>query len=133
MFPWFYNSSDFHFPFSGAVRQHISPETDWFFGSINPEVGNAEVEKEVFYETASYGKQIGIITDVLLALVDEAGSTALKANTAVKQLKEISKKVDVIKRENKKTMKNEAKRSLDKLEKNHPECLKELLKNYGAD
>jgi len=130
MFPWFYNSSNYHFPFSGAVKQHISPETDWFFGSITPNAGNAEIEKEIFYETASYGKQIGIITDVLLALLNEAGSSVLKDNPAVKQLKEISQKVEVIKSENQNTMQNEAKRSLDKLRKHYPESLKELLKDY---
>ena len=64
MLPWL--QSNFNFPLSGNVNQRIEP--DWFFGTIDSEVGDSEVEKEVFLKVASYGKQIGILTEVLLSI-----------------------------------------------------------------
>ena len=50
-------SPEVHLPFSGNVNQDISPDTNWFFGSIKPNAGVGSIEKEVF-EVASYGKQL---------------------------------------------------------------------------
>jgi hypothetical protein len=59
----------FHFPFSGAVSQAIDPDITWFQNLIRPGAGNARVERRAFQEVASYGKQLGVITEVLLEQV----------------------------------------------------------------
>lgn len=68
----------FRLPLSGNVTQTINPWT-WAFnpvgsqvGLVNIELGQSSdpaVEEEVLSDVASYGKQIGRITDALLVLV----------------------------------------------------------------
>ncbi len=76
---------------------------------------------------ASYGKQIGIITEVLLSLANEVKPKDLEA---VKKLKEIQIKAEDIKAEKKVHIQKNAKQLLDKLEQSDPEALNELLKKY---
>ena len=135
MFPLYrYFSPYFRFPFSGDVNQQISPETDWFFGNINPKVGDGEVEKEVFLNIASYGKQLGKITAVLLALVEEIRKNkpaVLKDFPEFTELKELNERIERIKEENKDRNRDYARRILEKpIESNDTEFVKELLKNY---
>lgn len=92
-FPW---RSDINFPLSGSVMQDIHP--NWFTEHITQEdAGEAKVEERIF-EIASYGKQLGIITDILLNIIDpEKGLSAGEAKKAIKQLQEIHAKVEKIK------------------------------------
>ena len=135
MFPLYrYFSPHFRFPFSGDVNQQIAPETDWFFGNINPEVGDGEIEKEVFLKIASYGKQLGKITSVLLALIEELRKnkpSVLKDFPEFDELVELHEKIERIKEENKDRNRDYARRILDKLiESDDTEFVKELLKSY---
>jgi hypothetical protein len=135
MFPFYrYFSPHFRFPFSGDVNQQISPETDWFFGAIDPKVGDGEIEKEVFLRIASYGKQLGKITSVLLRLIEELQKnkpSVLKDLPELADLKELHEKIERIKEENKDRNRDYARGILDKLiESNDTEFVKELLKSY---
>ena len=65
MFPFVY-SPTFEYPLSGNVMQTISP----MFGEIE---GIPEVEHEVVTTVASYGKQLGKLTEAVLVLAEEAG------------------------------------------------------------
>jgi len=51
-----------HWPFSGSVTQDIHP-------SLLAKAGSDETEVRVLREVASYGKQIGVLSDLLLAFV----------------------------------------------------------------
>ena len=53
----------FQFPLGGSVAQRIEPD---FFSGISVDAGNGEVEREAF-DVASYGRQLGLITEVLLS------------------------------------------------------------------
>lgn len=135
MFPFYrYFSPHFRFPFSGDVNQQISPETDWFFGNINPQVGDGEIEKEVFLKIASYGKQIGKITAVLLRLIEELRKnkpSLLRDFPELAELKDLNEKIERIKEANKDRNRDYARRILDKLiESNDTEFVTELLKTY---
>ena len=67
MFPWlWFWAPQFHFPWSGSVAQQIDPDLGWFFGAIRPGAGDATVEREAF-EVASYGKQLGLISEALVS------------------------------------------------------------------
>ncbi len=59
---WLNFNPEVHWPFSGAVTQDIHP-------SLLAKAGDDETEVRVLREVASYGKQIGVISDLLLALV----------------------------------------------------------------
>ena len=135
MFPMYrYFSPHFRFPFSGDVNQQISPETDWFFGNISPQAGDGEIEKEVFLKIASYGKQLGKITAVLLALIEEVRKnkpSVLKDFRELAELREIQEKIERVKDENKDRNRDNARRILDKLvESNDTEFVSELLRSY---
>lgn len=88
-------SPQFYFPWSGGVMQQIDPDSTWFSHWITPGAGNAAIEQKAFSGVASYGKQLGLITDVLLALVEE---TALTAETrAVDDLRRIRSRIETLK------------------------------------
>lgn len=59
---WLNFNPQVHWPFSGAVTQDIHP-------SLLAKAGSDETEVRVLREVASYGKQIGVLSDLLLALV----------------------------------------------------------------
>jgi hypothetical protein len=58
------------YPWGGAVRQGFALET--FFGSIDPEAGNGNVEHAIF-KYASYGRQIGTLSDAVAILLKKEG------------------------------------------------------------
>jgi hypothetical protein len=125
MLPWL--QSNFNFPFSGDVNQKIEP--DWFFGAIDSEVGDSEIEKEVFLKVASYGKQIGMLTEVLLSMADNLKISRENIKTLSK-LKELQVKVEAIKTSKKERVKENAKIILNKLRDCDSEGFKSLLKEY---
>jgi hypothetical protein len=61
---WLNIFSQVHWPFSGAVAQDIHP-------SLLARAGDEQAELRVLRNVASYGRQIGVLSDLLLALVDE--------------------------------------------------------------
>jgi hypothetical protein len=125
MLPWLL--SNFNFPLSGDINQKIEP--DWFFGTINSEVGDGEIEKEIFHKVASYGKQIGMLTEVLLSIADNLKLDSENIETLSK-LKELQTKVEEIKASKKERVKENAKNSLNKLRDCDLEGFKSLLKEY---
>ncbi len=125
MLPWL--QSNYNFPLSGNVNQKIEP--DWFFGAIDPEVGDSEIEKEVFLKAASYGKQIGMLTEVLISIADELKIDSDK-NKTLAELKELQAKVEAIKTSKQKRVKENAKILMDRLKDCDPEGFKSLLGEY---
>ncbi len=127
MMPWL--QSTFNFPLSGDVNQKIEP--DWFFTAINSEVGDGEIEQEVFHTVASYGKQIGVLTDALLSVADELNLDQSKIEALV-ELKGLQTKVEVIKSAKKNNLKKNTKIMLDKLKHADQEAFDNLMDEYAA-
>jgi hypothetical protein len=97
MYPWLWLwAPRFQFPWSGDVAQDIEPSTSWFFGSIKPEAGNAKIEEKAF-AIASYGKQLGLITEVLMDLAAPGPQTAARSAKAMKELKRIQAEIEIVK------------------------------------
>lgn len=67
MFPFMINSPTWNFPLSGSVNQDIAPS---LFSGIK---GVPEVEAEVVTTVASYGAQLSMLTDAMIALADAQG------------------------------------------------------------
>jgi len=88
-------SPQFYFPWSGGVMQQIDPDLTWFSHWITPGAGNAAIEEKAFSDVASYGKQLGLITDVLLAIVEESALTA--EPKAVDDLRRIRSRIEMLK------------------------------------
>ncbi len=97
MVPWFWLwAPRIEFPWSGDVLQDIEPNTSWFFGSIKPEAGNARIEQKAF-DVASYGRQLGLITELLIGLAESQPALQTKASDALIELKRIQREIESIK------------------------------------
>lgn len=80
MFPIVF-SNTYEYPLSGNVMQSISP-------MLNFEIeGIPEVEHEVVTTVASYGKQLGKLTEAVLVLAKKAGVSGAEID-AVKALRD---------------------------------------------
>jgi heterodisulfide reductase subunit C len=117
------------FPLSGDVSQWIAPVTSWFSPNIALNVGNTQIEQEVVREVATYGKQLGVLSDLVLKMAE--GNEALKDVRELTQLKEIAERIGKIKTRYQKNLKDKAMETLDELKAKDPEALKNLLKEYS--
>lgn len=93
---WFW-APQVHFPWSGSLAQNIAPNTSWFSDLIQPGAGNARIEAQAF-ATASYGKQLGLITEVLLDVAQGAAALSPEAAKALQSLQTLKLQIDAIKR-----------------------------------
>lgn len=96
MYPmqWFW-APQLHFPWSGGVAQQI--ELDRFFDAIPPEAGDGKIERKAF-DVASYGRQLGWISEVLLDLAKTAPPSSSQAREALQNLVEANEQIQHIKR-----------------------------------
>ncbi len=98
MFPWlWFWAPQVHLPWSGDVAQRIAPTTHWFFQGIRPGAGHARIEEEAF-DVASYGKQLGLVTELLLDLSRRSGGApSPQAAEALDKLLDIARRIEAIK------------------------------------
>ncbi len=131
MFPWLaYSVRDLRFPFSGSVAQDISPATEWFFGSIPPEAGDGQIEREIF-DLASYGRQLGWITEVLVALAKEHPIQDAQAQQSLARLIECNKDFQKIKDAHKDRTAKAAIQLLEKLKETDPDTLHRIVNQFA--
>lgn len=132
MYPWlWFWAPQFHFPFSGAVAQRIDPDTNWFFGGIRPEAGNGDVEKQIF-DVASYGRQLGWITEVLLAQTAKGDVAPATADRALTQLEDVYRQSQAIKTRNADKLAQSAVDVLAKLQTLYPEQFEQVMAQFPA-
>jgi len=98
MYPWlWFWSPQLHFPWSGSVSQNIEPNTTWFSDLIKPGAGNASIEEQAF-SVASYGKQLGLLTEVLIEIAERSKGLSPEASKSLDSLREIKASIDAIKK-----------------------------------
>jgi hypothetical protein len=132
MYPWlWFWAPQFHFPFSGAVAQRIEPDTNWFFGGIHPEAGNGDIEKQIF-DVASYGRQLGWITEVLLARSANGAVAPETADRALTQLEGIYRESQAIKTRNADQLAQSAVDVLAKLQALYPAQFAQVMARFPA-
>jgi hypothetical protein len=130
MYPWFFLwAPQYHFPWSGGVKQDIAPDTTAFFNAIAPSAGDGRIEKAIF-EVASYGKQIGILSEVVLSLVAQDQITAAEAKQAIDQLIQLNKDVKTIKDMHAKHRADAAIGILEKLQESDPEEVQRIVARF---
>lgn len=130
MYPWlWFWAPQFHYPFSGSVTQEIEPS--WFFDAIRPEAGNGRVEKQAF-DVASYGKQLGLITEVLLSIASEEPVDKKKAAESLARLKTIYRKIEQLKSDNAVQLAETTVALLDRLRKSDRTEFNRVLRLYAA-
>ena len=93
MFPWLW----LWMPQYHLFNQNVQPQTDWVFGNIAPRAGDGATEKRIHEGVASYGRQLGLLTEVLLALADKDSISPELARQSLERLKAIRAEVEQVK------------------------------------
>jgi hypothetical protein len=110
----------------GQLNQPILP--DWSLQRIDVNfAGDIGIEKEVVANVASYGKQLGIITDAVLAL-----ASGHQADESIKRLREIADEVEKIKKERERSLADQARAAMEKLAKLEPDMARQIAFEYAA-
>lgn len=128
MIPWLFPWSNLYtLPLSGNVAQDIAPVTSWFSPQFEFNLaGDRQIEAEVVADVASYGKQLGIISEALLEIADN------KKGEAVARLKTLVSQIEEVKRHHKADLEQKAKSALEQLRKADPELLDRVLDEYRS-
>ncbi len=113
----------FRFPLSGDVSQRIA--APWSSPSLTVNyAGDATIENRVVTEVASYGRQIGWLTEIALAL---AKNEAPPADT-LRRLTEAAAEIETIKRSLRGSPFDAASAALDRLQREDSEAYGKLVR-----
>lgn len=133
MVPWFWFwTPHFHFPFGGDVAQEIAPTTDWFFGSIRPRAGDGATEQRIHEGIASYGRQLGLLTEVLLSLAGDSSITPEHARDSLARLQEIRREIEALKARGQPSLAESAAALLEQLARQDPAACAQLLRRFAS-
>jgi methyl coenzyme M reductase subunit C-like uncharacterized protein (methanogenesis marker protein 7) len=122
--PWWPNSI-FSMP-SGDVIQDIL--RDWFSQKFEFNfAGNREIESEVIAKAGSYGRQLGLLTEVVLELAGD------REGESIRRLKELNDEIEQIKRRHKTDLARDAKRALEALKSSDKDEYDRLIKAIQSD
>jgi hypothetical protein len=133
MHPWsWFWAPQFHFPFSGDLAQRIQPETDWFFGAISPRAGQPRLEQKIHQDVASYGRQLGLLTEAVLALAEPDSVTAEQGQAALDRLKTIQREVEELKSRERAGQAEGTLQALRQLARDDPAALQQVLRQFAA-
>ena len=133
MFPWLWLwAPQLQFPFSGSVAQRIDPDTRWFFGGIRPEAGDGELEQRIHEDIASYGRQLGLVTEVLLGLAGSEQVGPEQASRSMKRLEDIRTEVEALKEQEDAHLARQAAAALEQLGRRDPAALAALVQQFAT-
>lgn len=115
------------FPFAGGNWQTI--DTNWWSPTVNVNfAGNAGIEREVTEDVASYGRQIGWLSDIIVALADD--NTVARHPAAADSLAKLRKarqEIEAIKRRRAESAETVARRALVNLSTSDPAAYARLV------
>jgi hypothetical protein len=118
----------FRAPLSGDVAQRIT--APWFSPSLTVNyAGDPEVEDRVVTEVASYGKQLGWLTEIAIAL---AKGQAMPKET-LDRLEKATADIDAIKKQVRASAVDAANIALDRLEREDAAQYNELLRERRSN
>jgi hypothetical protein len=113
----------FRSPLSGDVNQRIT--APWFSPSLTVNyAGDPAIEDRVVTEVASYGKQLGWLTEIAIAM---ANKKPLPEAT-LHRLEQAAEKIEAIKRNISPSALEVASNALDRLERDDPTQYQKLLR-----
>ena len=117
----------FRWPFSGNVNERIT--APWFSPSLTVNyAGDARIEDRVVTEVASYGKQLGWLTEIAIAMAKKQDPPA----DTLRLLERAAAAIDTIKKEVHRSTLEVVKEALDRLERDQPAQYEELLSEASA-
>jgi len=118
----------FRLPLSGDVNQRIT--APWFSPSLTVNyAGEPAIEDRVVTEVASYGKQLGWLNEIVLAL---ANKQAVPQET-LKRLEKAVQDIETIKKEAQPSALDAANKALDQLRRDQPDKYAVLLRDRQRD
>jgi hypothetical protein len=113
----------FRLPLSGAVNQRIT--APWFSPAVTVNyAGDPAIEDRVVTEVASYGKQIGWLSEIVMALANKQAPP----EETLRRLAKAMQDIDSIKREVQQSAYDVASAALDRLERDDPEGYRKMLR-----
>jgi hypothetical protein len=110
----------FSLPWSWPVTQDLLDH--WFSPTFNF-AGNAPLEKEVVENIASYGRQIGWLNEVVLALAQHQPVP----DDTVKQMRKTAGRIEALKKSKADSALEDAEDALERLKKEAPDLYETLL------
>jgi hypothetical protein len=117
----------FKAPWSGDVAQRIT--APWFSPSLTVNyAGNAAIEDRVVTEVASYGRQLGWLSEIALALAKGEAPPG----DALAKLQAAANAIERIKAETQVSAIETATKALDRLEREQPKEYEKLLRSRRA-
>lgn len=119
--PWF---NLLKFPLSGNV-DNISPVTRFLSPTVEVNyAGDQQLESEIVGEVASFGRQLGILSDAILELADD------NVGDGVEKLRTLAKEIDEVKEKSKASLKARVMADLKSLEATDKEGFDEVIGEY---
>jgi hypothetical protein len=119
MYPWlFLWAPQLQLPFSGDVAQRIEPRTQWFFDGIDTASGDPVIERKAF-EVATYGRQLGLITELLLDVAAQTPPRTRAGRAARQRLQKIQAQIEQLKTEDATTHVQAVEAGLQRLKTRH--------------
>jgi len=113
----------FRLPLSGDVNQRIT--APWFSPALTVNyAGDPVIEDRVVTEVASYGRQIGWLTEIALALAKQQPPP----EDTLQRLEQASNDIDAIKNDVHRSSFDAANAALDRLERDDPAAYKRLMR-----
>ena len=119
MYPWlFLWAPQLQLPFSGDVAQRIEPRTQWFFDGIDSTSGDPVIERKAF-EVASYGRQLGLLTELLLDMAAQTPPRTPAGREARQRLRKIQAQIEQLKTDDATTQVEAVEAGLQRLKTRH--------------
>ena len=113
----------FRLPLSGDVNQRIT--APWFSPAVTVNyAGDPVIEDRVVTEVASYGRQIGWLSEIVTAL---AKNKPLPEET-LRRLEKAAAEIAAIKKDVQRTAVDAANAALDRLERDDPAAYQKLMR-----
>jgi hypothetical protein len=113
----------FRSPLSGDVNQRIT--APWFSPSLTVNyAGDPIVEDRVVTEVASYGRQIGWLTEIALALAKNQPPP----EETLRRLEKATREIETIKKEVHRSSFDAASAALDRLQRDDPDAYRKLIR-----
>jgi hypothetical protein len=112
----------FRWPFSGNVNERIT--APWFSPSLTVNyAGDKRIEDRVVTEVASYGRQLGWLTEIAIALANRQDPPP----DTLRRLEKAAEDIGTIKKMVYPSTIDAAREALDRLERNQPAQYENLL------
>jgi len=116
-----------HLPLSGDVNQRIT--APWFSPSLTVNyAGDPVVEDRVVTEVASYGRQLGWLTEIVVALTKGKAPPP----DSLRRLEKAAHDIEAIKKNVHRSALDAVRMGLDRLKRDDPEAYTKLMRDHAG-